>query len=154
VTLSLEHRALRARLFERLAGKGEPLFVAPERALPAAALFAARHTRPLGTLRPTDRIDALVNVVAALWECGSATADEIACLARQAVGGAGAAWLTETAAAALVDEAAEFDADHWLATTRCAGDEVVRRLLFGARLVSLAPAGIPAPPTCAPRAIF
>jgi hypothetical protein len=151
VTHSAEHGELRARLVQRLAGQGEPLFVAGERALPAAALFAARRVH---IAQPTDRLDALVNVVASLWERGSATAEEIAGLAPHAVGGAGAAWLAGVSAAAVDHEAEEFDADPWLATTRCPGDEIVHRLLFGARLVSLAPTSIRAPHPCGPRAIF
>lgn len=136
MTRSDAHARLRALLVQRLAGRGEPLFVVGERVLPAAALFAARHSR---VVPPRDRSDALVNVVAALWECGAASADEVAGLAPHARGGATAARLVSALDAPNTNEDAEFDADAWLTTTRCAGDEIVRRVLFGARLVLLAP---------------
>lgn len=152
--LTAEHAALRTQLVQRLAGRGEPLFTSGARSLPAAALFAGRHTR---VAFPTDRIDALVNVVAALWEHGAATAHEIACLAPRAVGGACASGLAlhlARRAAAAAADAAEFDADAWLRTTDSTGDAIVFELLFGARLVLLESAWQRAPHAPAARAIF
>lgn len=146
-----EHRALRTQLVQRLAGRGEPLFTSGARSLPAAALFAGRHTR---VAAPSDRIDALVNVVAALWEHGVATASDLARLAPAAAGGAAAERLVARLAEGRPPDGAEFDAATWLESTHAEGEEIVLELLFGARLVLLESGWQHAPHAPADRAIF
>jgi hypothetical protein len=144
------HAALRTQLVQRLAGRGEPLFTTGARCVPAAALFAARHTR---VASPSDRIEALVNVVAALWEHGAATASDLARLAPRVGGGVRSEQLVARLAEGRPPGGAEFDAAKWLESTHAGGEEVVLELLFGARLVLLESAWQRAPHAPVARAI-